>query len=242
MLCPHCQVAFHSNPPLTRELGDDAEGHWFVETHKCPTCHKLIATLIQTAMPGKTELVRASARGDKRPPTKGTVTSHRLILPKGALRPPPPPEVPGEIAEDYKEACLVLSDSAKASAALGRRCLQAVLRRAASVESGRLVDEIQQVLDSGHLPSHLAQVLEVIRNIGNIASHPISSKTTGIIVDIEPGEAEWNLDVLEALFDFYYVQPERTRKKMEALNKKLRDAGMPELKAGQGNQGKRTVS
>jgi hypothetical protein len=27
------------------------------------------------------------------------------------------------------------------------------------------------------------------------------------IIDVETGEAEWNLDVLELLFDFYFVQP-----------------------------------
>ena len=37
------------------------------------------------------------------------------------------PEVPKPIAADYVEACQVLPLSAKASAALARRCLQAML-------------------------------------------------------------------------------------------------------------------
>jgi hypothetical protein len=47
---------------------------------------------------------------------------------------------------------------------------------------------------------------------------------------VELGEAEWNLDVLESLFDFYFVQPARAKAKRDALNKKLADAGKPPLK------------
>jgi hypothetical protein len=47
---------------------------------------------------------------------------------------------------------------------------------------------------------------------------------------VEPGEAEWNLDVLEALFDFYFVQPELLKKKRAALDAKLAEAGKPKMK------------
>lgn len=46
------------------------------------------------------------------------------------------------------------------------------------------------------------------------------------------GEAEWLLDVLEALFDFYFVQPATLRAKKDALNKKLKEAGKPPIKVG----------
>jgi hypothetical protein len=44
------------------------------------------------------------------------------------------------------------------------------------------------------------------------------------------GEAEWLLDVLEGLFDFYFVQPALLKAKRDALNKKLKDAGKPAMK------------
>ena len=50
--------------------------------------------------------------------------------------------------------------------------------------------------------------------------------------NVEPGEAEWNLDVLEDLFDFYFVRPARTAAKVDALNKKLIEAGKPPMKKG----------
>jgi hypothetical protein len=159
------------------------------------------------------------------------ITSDRLIRPKSGARPPCPPEVNlSHISGDYTEACLVLSDSAKAAAALGRRCLQNLLRDHVNVKAGNLSDEIQQVLDSGKLPSGLHDSIDAIRNIWNFAAHPMKSTQTGTILDVEPGEAEWTLDVLEELFDFYFVLPAVIQKKRDAFNKKLQEAGKPAMK------------
>jgi len=50
-------------------------------------------------------------------------------------------------------------------------------------------------------------------------------------VPVEPGEAEWTLETLERLFDFYFDQPAKTKERREALNKKLEDhLGKPKLK------------
>jgi hypothetical protein len=98
------------------------------------------------------------------------------------------------------------------------------------VKSGDLASEIQQVLDSGKLPTHLAESIDAVRNIGNFAAHPLKSRHSGEVLEVEPGEAEWNLDVLEGLFDFYYVQPAVLKKKRAALDKKLGDAGKPPMK------------
>jgi hypothetical protein len=86
------------------------------------------------------------------------------------------------------------------------------------------------VLDSGKLPSHLAEDIDAVRNIGNFAAHPMKSTTSGAILPVEPGEAEWTLDVLEGLFDVYFVQPARAKSKRDALNKKLIDAGKQPMK------------
>jgi hypothetical protein len=158
------------------------------------------------------------------------VTKSMMIWPKGVSRAPVPPEVPLGIVEDYKEACLVLNDSPKASAALSRRCLQNLLRQVGGVKPGDLSGEIQQVLDSGKLPRDIADNIDAVRNIGNFAAHANKSKSTGEVVDVEPHEAEWNLDVLESLFDFYFVQPAKAKARRDALNKKLQDAGKPPLK------------
>jgi len=185
----------------------DKDGNWSMKSCICPSCERVIIK-INNQFSGYWELVR----------------------PRGISRSPLPSEIPSEFTEDYKEACLVFTDSPKASAALSRRCLQNLLREKASATKRDLVDQIQEVLDSKSLPSYLAESLDAIRNIGNFAVHPNKSKSTGEIVDIEPGEAEWNLDVLEGLFDFYFVQERKIKEKKDRLNQKLIDVGKPTMK------------
>ncbi|MBN2305946.1 MAG: DUF4145 domain-containing protein [Anaerolineae bacterium] len=160
--------------------------------------------------------------GEGPPPDPPKRLGPFLIWPRHASFSPAPPEVPSELAEDYNEARVIQDLSPKASAALARRCLQGLLRGYANVNPGNLNGEIQQVLDSGTLPSHLKESIDAIRHIGNIAAHPIKDTLTGTITTVEDHEAEWTLDVLEGLFDFYFVQPEATRKKREALEEKLK--------------------
>jgi hypothetical protein len=161
---------------------------------------------------------------------KPTRATFRLVYPKAISRSPIPKEIPTEFAVDYREACLVLPDSEKASAALSRRCLQHLLREKAGVKKGDLANEIQQVLDSKQLPGHLADDLDAIRNIGNFAAHPMKSTVTGLIVDVEPQEAEWLVNLLEGLFDFYFVQPARAQARRDALNAKVEGAGKRPMK------------
>jgi hypothetical protein len=158
-----------------------------------------------------------------------TSTPRFMAYPKNASTRPLPAEVPEPYRSDFEEAVAVLPLSTKASAALSRRNLQAVLRDKAATKSKDLFDQIEEVIDSGKLPSHITEGLHAMRNIGNFAAHEIKSKTTGAIVDVEPGEAEWNLDVLESLFDFYFVEPAKTAKRKADLNKKLKEAGKPEI-------------
>jgi hypothetical protein len=219
MQCPHCLQNFHERYSHNL-IGQDKNGSWLVRHTECPACNQLVMFLMNTYQDGR-------AGGISR------TRSDSLFYPKGSSRPPVPVEVEVAnkvLADDYKEACIVLTDSLKASAALSRRCLQILLRTVAKVKHGNLSDEIQQVIDSNSLPSYLQENIDAVRNIGNFAAHPIKSKSSGEIVDVEPGEAEWNLDVLESLFDFYYVQPAVLKKKRDALNQKLRDAAKPEMK------------
>lgn len=218
MHCPHCLTSFHDNVEK-HPIGDDKTSNWALCKRVCPACQRFVLSLYE-----RYDRFRAG----------GEIHFHNnrefLCYPKGISRVPLGSEVPSEFADDYREACLTLPDSAKASAALSRRCLQHLLREKAGVKHGNLADEIQQVLDSGKLPSHLAESLDAVRNIGNFAAHPIKSRASGEILNVEPGEAEWNLDVLEALFDLYFTQPALLKKKRDALNAKLKEAGKPEMK------------
>lgn len=157
------------------------------------------------------------------------IGKQNMIYPKGNNRTFDLTEIPKDLAEDYEEACLVFNDSPKASAALSRRCLQSVLREQGFTDRS-LYKEIQMAIDSGKLPSHITESLDAVRNIGNFAAHPMKDTNSGEVLPVESGEAEWNLETLEFLFDFFYVQPARTRQRKEALNEKLKNAGKPQLK------------
>lgn len=217
MKCMHCLVEFHSNLE-PKFIGKDADWYWSVYAYHCPVCDRKNLFLVSG--------VNLENNGE----IYGEDMRRIPIRPFGSNRPPCSSDVPVNIADDYKEACLVLPFSTKASAALSRRCLQNLLRDTVKVKHSDLSNEIQQVIDSGKLPSHLVDSIDAIRNIGNFAAHPMKSKNTGEILPVESEEAEWNLDVLESLFDFYYVQPAIIAKKRQALNAKLQEAGKPSMK------------
>ena len=211
MKCPHCLDSYHPQSQK-QDLGNDDEDKWIISWQACPNCEKYIIILHRRSHDGVHD------KGDF------------FAYPKGFSRRPLSDGVPDPFAQDYKEACLVISVSPKASAALSRRSLQNILRECAKVKPQNLVNEIDEVLNSKQLPSFLAEGIDAVRNIGNFAAHPIKSTNTGEVVDVEPGEAEWLLDLLEGLFDFYFVQPAGLKRKKEALDKKLADAGKPPMK------------
>lgn len=141
-----------------------------------------------------------------------------------------PKEIPVTYAQDYREAILVLKDSPKASAALSRRILQNVLRNELGIAERSLDQEIDKFVKLEGVPSYLSDAVDAVRTIGNIAAHPSKNENTGEIVDVESGEAEWLLEVIDSLCDFAFVQPERLRARREALNEKLQVLGKPSLK------------
>lgn len=221
--CPHCltvvrfeQALLDHSRQLNIHIGGVAirsnkESIRFTGAN-CPECGKLILT-VETG---------------KWKPEMFVAEDEFVVCPLQSTRPPVPKEVPAHIAADYNEAALVLNLSPKASAALSRRCLQSVLREAGNADQHDLSKQIDAIIPK--LPSYIAENLDAIRNIGNFAAHPLKDQNSGQIIDVEAGEAGWNLDVLDQLFDFYYVQPALAKQKRDALDEKLRTAGKPPMK------------
>jgi len=206
---PHCNVGIHEgleDAVMFQESQITSAGQvvatggfWFREQQRCPECYEGIIFLRQVI--------------------PGPGTKQRFMAYPRAASHPIPSEVTEPYRQDFSEACIVLPLSPKASAALSRRCLQAVLKDKAGAKSKDLADEIDEVINAKVVPGYIADNLHAVRNIGNFAAHPIKSKNTGEIVEVEPGEAEWNLDVLESLFEFYFVQPAQSAKRKAELNK-----------------------
>jgi hypothetical protein len=131
------------------------------------------------------------------------------LLPESSAK-PQPDFIPEAIRNDYVEACRIRDLSPKASATLARRCLQGMIRDFAKISKNRLVDEIKALaaaIESGVAPAGVTpesvEAIDKVREIGNIGAH--MEKDVDLIVDIEPGEAQVLIELIEMLFNEWYV-------------------------------------
>lgn len=127
------------------------------------------------------------------------------IEPRGIAK-PLPEYVPEAVAQDYKEACLILSDSPKAAATLYRRCLQSMIRDFWGIAEKTLYLEIEKAITQH---PETADFLHPIRELGNIGAHP--ERDVNLMVQIEEGEAELMKDTIEHLLEEWYVTREKTK-------------------------------
>ncbi len=138
MKCPHClhemfpatvtsQATAYGTPRMVSGAHKGQALGVTVTVHTCPKCS---GPTIEVGLKGATSTVYYQ-----------TVQAY----PRGGPFPPPPPEVPGTVAADYREANEVLPISPKASAALSRRCLQAILASQGYTQKD-LVKQIEAVL------------------------------------------------------------------------------------------------
>ena len=224
MKCPHCLVTVHFQGRST-SLGEDVDGFWLIKYPTCPNCRRLVIYIRRSS--------RDISPHQPAPTSKTTPSSPSLEIlafPRSIQRDPPPVQVPEEFTKDYLEAALIINDSPKASAAISRRLLQHLLREKAQANQRNLVDAIQHVIDEGSIPSHISESLHTLREIGNFAAHPTKSTNTAEVIEVEPGEAEWCLDVIDALYDHYFVVPDKARQAKEAINAKRKEAGFQPIK------------
>lgn len=112
-----------------------------------------------------------------------------------------PEYVPEAIRIDYEEACAIVNLSPKSSATLARRCLQGMIRDFWGIRKNRLIDEIDAL--QGQIPAQQWAVIDGVRRIGNIGAH--MEKDINTIIDIEPGEAQKLIKLIELLITQWYV-------------------------------------
>jgi hypothetical protein len=220
MICPHCNigVSMDFEEGFTGVEEESVDSGYEIAIDQCPECDKLIVILRRG---------RVSSGGLGR--TMEVIKSETLIYPAYDTY-AVAPEVPQKYQTDFLEASQVLRISPKASAALSRRLLQRILREEFQIHAKDLFQEIDQFIARKDTPGYLAEAVDAIRNVGNFAAHPLKSSNTGEIVDVEPGEADWLLEVLDSLFDYTFVQPMRLEKRRQALNAKLQSLGKPPMK------------
>jgi len=198
MQCPHCLKEVYFLPVKDEHLGDDSSGHFKIYVTKCPACYLLIIKL----------LVGKIASSYSREYIEGTVFEV-MVHPSIKGRVPIGEGVPNDLLSDYDEACKVLHLSPKASAALSRRCLQAIIREHLSITERTLFEEIEKASQLPSLPSDMSGDLHTLREMGNSAAHPMKNPNTGVIINIVPEEAEYMLEIIEHLFDHLFIAPKK---------------------------------
>jgi len=212
MKCPHCLLEMHPNTHSNFGLGHDPDAEWQLKVVSCPACNRFIITFDMQ------ETLDVDPQGF--PMYSDVATRTVTAWPRHAAR-PISPKVPKQFAKDFNEAAAVLADSPNASAALSRRCLQNLIREQEKIHKDTLNDEIDELLKDGtRVPPYIALDLHTIRRAGNVAVHPMKHTETGVVADVEPWEADYLLNILENLFEFYFVKPEETLEKREKIAKK----------------------
>ena len=149
------------------------------------------------------------------PPAPHETPNEIQVYPRAVTR-PVPAEVTEPYASYYRDACVALVDSPKASAMLSHLCLQAILHDKTKGKPEKRRAGINEVVKSSGLPRHIPEVfLDAVRHFRDIAAHPD-------VGEVNADEAEFCLDVLDALFDFYFVQQPRFVARKAALDAKSR--------------------
>lgn len=131
--------------------------------------------------------------------------------------------VPKAIVEDYEEACKIKSLSPKASATLARRALQGMIRDFWEIKKPAdhkglwtLVHEVQAIKDKVDID--VWNAIDAVRSVGNIGAH--MEKDVDIIINVEQGEAEKLIELIEMLIEEWYIN---------SHERKLRLAGIVEM-------------
>lgn len=133
----------------------------------------------------------------------------QTIRPAGAGK-PQPDYIPASLRQDYDEACCIRDLSPKAAATLVRRCLQGMIRDFCGITKATLfaeIDALRKAVEDNCAPVGVTpdsvEAIDAVRSIGNIGAH--MEKDINFIVDVDSGEAQALIELVEMLFDEWYV-------------------------------------
>lgn len=179
-----------------------------------PNCNEL--TLSASLIPGD-----HNPRGAFQAKSSQKPVSQWTLRPESTSK-AQPDCIPAPIREDYFEACLIRDKSPKASATLARRCLQGMIRDFCGISKRRLLDEIVELrkrVEEGTAPkgveAETVEAIDHVRGIGNIGAHMESD--INLIVEVDPGEAQALIELIEMLFEEWYVARQARQEKLDRV-------------------------
>jgi hypothetical protein len=145
------------------------------------------------------------------------------LMPRSGAK-PWPDYSPSDIRKTYEEACLILKDSPRASAAMSRRCLQGIARdywKIPEAQRGNLGAELSLIRDK--VDEGTWDAIQAVRSVGDIGAH--MEKDVNLIIDVQPQEAKLLVELIETLFEDWYVE----RYKRGTRNEKLKSLAKDKL-------------
>lgn len=225
MICPHCSTVVKFDWKITapyeqKDTDDKKVTGIEIFYDECPNCERFVVGI------QKGFLDFEAGHGYE---IKADPIWEKIIYPKqNSFQ--NSAEIPVKYLNDYEESIKIISASPKASAALSRRLLQNIIREEFDIKDKSLAKEIDLFINMDGIPSHIYEAVDAVRIIGNIAAHPSKDLHTGEIVEVESGEAEWLIEVIEALFDFTFIQPKKLERRKDELNLKLEKLGKTKMK------------
>lgn len=180
--CPYCGIEYLVSNQLekddTLKFSANRSEIIFYAWNLCPKCNKVSFTLMGSLFDSPV---------------------YFSYPPVSAM--PLPDYIPAAIRQDYLEAVKIVGLSPKASATLARRCLQGMIHDFWDIKEKNLNAEITAL--KPHIPRRQWDAIDAVRKLGNIGAH--MEKDVELIVDVDPGEAEKLLKVIELLFKNWYI-------------------------------------
>lgn len=174
------KLAFHT--PVKMGYVEDDEYCFTVQMFKCPNCQKITSFAIYSG----------SEMPEKSIPLFPISMAMQF-----------PDYIPEVIRQDYEEAYVIASLSPKASATLSRRCIQGMIHDKWNIKLKNLNQEITALKDE--IEPTLWSAIDSLRQLGNIGAH--MEKDINVIVDIDSGEAEKLIKLVEILIKEWYIIP-----------------------------------
>lgn len=218
MICPYCGTSIHLNISNTalfennETVKNNRNEGYEINGGFCPECDKLILFMERIYFSFTEHGYMCNQRvSDSK---KRIYPLHKKFINLSN-------KIPNNYKNKLNETKQVLEISPKASAALSRRLLQDILHNECNIKERNLYTEIDVFINKPDTPSLLAKSLDIIRNIGNFAAHPIKNNHSGEIVEVETSEAELLLEILDLLFDYVFIKPKEINEKKKIINEKL---------------------
>lgn len=136
--------------------------------------------------------------------------------------------VPDRYTRDYAEAAGILQASPRMSAVLARKIVGDLLAEYGGHKERRITQQIDAFNANTSHPRSIRENLHHLREIADFGAHTQKDERDEI-VEATRDEAEWTLDVVDRLFDYFIVTPKQDASIRDSFDVKI--ASVPGRKA-----------